>query len=105
MTIGFGIDFLPNAPQEFIEWSRVAEDVGFDIVGIADLQSLYRDVYVSTTLCAVNTKRVRFGPRVINPLTRHPAVAASAAATLEELAPGAPCSASARATAPFSTSE
>ncbi len=88
MTIRFGINFLPNAPQEFIEWSRVAEDVGFDIVGIADSQSLYRDVYVSATLCAVNTKSVRFGPRVINPLTRHPAVAASAAATLEELAPG-----------------
>ena len=31
---------------------------------------------------------MRLGPRVINPLTRHPAVAAGAAATLEELAPG-----------------
>ena len=31
---------------------------------------------------------MRFGPRVINPLTRPPSVAASAAATLEELAPG-----------------
>ncbi|MBI1734849.1 MAG: LLM class flavin-dependent oxidoreductase, partial [Candidatus Rokubacteria bacterium] len=38
--------------------------------------------------CATNTERIRFGPRVITPVTRHPAVAASAAATLEELAPG-----------------
>lgn len=88
MTVKFGVNFLPNAPLETIEWARTAEKVGFDIVGIADSQSLYRDVYVSLTLAAINTRTIRFGPRVINPLTRHPAVAASAAATLEELAPG-----------------
>ena len=37
---------------------------------------------------AANTRTIRFGSRVINPMTRHPAVAASAAATIEELAPG-----------------
>jgi 5,10-methylenetetrahydromethanopterin reductase len=86
--VRFGITFLPGPPGRFAEWCRAAEAAGFDLIGIADSQSLYREVYVSTTLCAVSTERVRFGPRVINPLTRHPAVAASAAATLEELAPG-----------------
>ena len=84
----FGITFLPGRPAQLVDWCRAAEAAGFDQIGIADSQSLYREVYVSTTLCAVNTQRVRFGPRVINPLTRHPSVAASAAATLEELAPG-----------------
>ena len=88
MRIRFGINFLPNAPHEVVEWARTAEATRFDMVGIADSQSLYRDVYVCAALCAVNTERIRFGPRVINPLTRHPAVAASAALTLEELAPG-----------------
>ena len=88
MGVRFGITFLPNAPGELVEWARTAEATGFDIVGIADSQSLYREVYVCAALCAVGTERIRFGPRVINPLTRHPAVAASAAATLEELAPG-----------------
>jgi 5,10-methylenetetrahydromethanopterin reductase len=88
MQIRFGINFLPNAPHDVVEWARTAETCGFDMVGIADSQSLYRDVYVCAALCAVNTERIRFGPRVINPLTRHPAVAASAALTLEELAPG-----------------
>lgn len=88
MRVRFGITFLPNAPHEFAEWCRVAEETGFDIIGVADSQSLYRDVYVSAAVCAMNTERIRFGPRVINPLTRHPAVAASAALTLEELAPG-----------------
>jgi 5,10-methylenetetrahydromethanopterin reductase len=88
MGVRFGITFLPNAPAEFVEWCRTAEACDFDIIGIADSQSLYREAYVSSTLCALNTQRIRFGPRVINPLTRHPAVAASAAVTLEELAPG-----------------
>src|SRR5207248_4389065 len=85
VRIRFGITFLPNAPSEFVGWCQTAERCDFDIIGIADSQSLYREVYISCTLCALNTERIRFGPRVINPLTRHPAVAASAAVTLEEL--------------------
>ena len=86
--IRFGINFLPHRARELLEWVKTAEDTGFDIVGVADSQSLYRDVYVCEALVATNTKSIRFGSRVINPLTRHPAVAACAAATLEELAPG-----------------
>lgn len=86
--IRFGINFLPNHALQAVDWVKVAEETGFDIAGIADSQSLYRDAYVCEGLVAVNTKTIRFGSRVINPLTRHPAVAASAAATIEELAPG-----------------
>ena len=86
--IRFGVNYLPNAARETLSWAQVAEEVGFDIVGIADSQSLYRDVYMCLALCAAHTEKVRLGPRVINPLTRHPAIAAGAAATLDELAPG-----------------
>lgn len=41
MQVRFGITFLPNAPREFVDWARTAEATGFDIVGIADSQSLY----------------------------------------------------------------
>jgi 5,10-methylenetetrahydromethanopterin reductase len=63
------------------------EELGYEILGISDSQSICRDVYMTLALCAVNTERIRLGPRVITPVTRHPAVAAGAAATLEELAP------------------
>jgi 5,10-methylenetetrahydromethanopterin reductase len=86
--IRFGINFLPNRALELVEWVRTAEDTGFDIAGVADSQSLYRDVYVCEGLVAMHTSRIRFGSRVINPQTRHPAVAACAAATVAELAPG-----------------
>jgi 5,10-methylenetetrahydromethanopterin reductase len=86
--IRFGVNFLPNHALELLDWVRVAEETGFDIAGIADSQSLYRDVYVCQALVANNTRQIRFGSRVINPMTRHPAVAACAAASIEELAPG-----------------
>src|SRR5207302_1410301 len=81
--IPMGMIFVRNA-----NGSHNPDEAGFDIAGIADSQSLYRDVYVCETLVAANTKRIRFGSRVINPMTRHPAVAACAAASVEELAPG-----------------
>jgi 5,10-methylenetetrahydromethanopterin reductase len=86
--VRFGINFLPHRARELLDWVKAAEDTGFDIAGVADSQSLYRDVYVCEALVATNTQSIRFGSRVINPLTRHPAVAACAAATLAELAPG-----------------
>ena len=87
--IGFGVNFMPTAPVlEVVEWAKAVERHGYDILGISDSQSISRDVYVTLAHCATATSRVRLGSRVITPVTRHPAVAASAAATLAELAPG-----------------
>jgi 5,10-methylenetetrahydromethanopterin reductase len=89
MRIGFGVNFMPSAPVlEVVEWAKAVERHGYDLLGISDSQSVSRDVYVTLAHCATATRRIRFGSRVITPVTRHPAVAASAAATLEELAPG-----------------
>jgi 5,10-methylenetetrahydromethanopterin reductase len=89
VSVEFGINFMPTAPaREVVDWARAVERHGYAILGISDSQSICRDVHVTLGLCAANTERLRLGPRVITPLTRHPAVAASAAATLEELAPG-----------------
>src|SRR5262245_11925562 len=87
--VRFGINFMPTArPQETVEWARTAAGCGFELLGISCSQPLCRDVYIPLALCAASTERIRLGPRVITPITRHPAVAASAAATLEDLAPG-----------------
>jgi 5,10-methylenetetrahydromethanopterin reductase len=89
MRIGFGVNFMPTAPVlEVVEWARAVERHGYDLLGISDSQSISRDVYVTLAHCATATTRIRFGSRVITPVTRHPAVAASAAATLAEMAPG-----------------
>jgi 5,10-methylenetetrahydromethanopterin reductase len=89
MSIRFGVNFMPTeSPPHVVRWARLVEDLGYDILGISDSPSICRDVDMTLALCAVNTERIRLGPRVITPVTRHPAVAACAAATLDDLAPG-----------------
>jgi 5,10-methylenetetrahydromethanopterin reductase len=88
MTIRFGLLFMPTPPEQFSRWCHEADEAGFERIGIGDSQSLYRDVYVSCTLAALNTSRALIGPRVTNPVTRHPAVTASAIASIDELSNG-----------------
>src|SRR5438552_16647990 len=45
-------------------------------------------MYATMALCAQATRRVRVGPSVTNAITRHPAVAASGIATVDQIAPG-----------------
>ena len=64
------------------------EEAGFDGVGILDSQLLERDVFVSMAVAAQTTSRIRIASAVLNPVTRHLSVIASAAKTVAELAPG-----------------
>ena len=79
---------LPPAPETYAHWCRLSEEAGFDVIWVPDSQSLYRELYVSCAICAANTKGVLLGPNVTNPLTRHPATAASAIATVDEFSGG-----------------
>ena len=91
MDVRFAATSRPGAPRDLIEWVKAAEDLGYDRIGIADSPALYREVWVSVTQVALNTNKVPFGPWVTNPVTRHPVVTASAAAAVDELAPGRVC--------------
>jgi 5,10-methylenetetrahydromethanopterin reductase len=83
-----GLLCLPRSVTTAVADARLAEDVGFSMVGVADSQSVFREMYATMALCAQATRRVRIGPSVTNPITRHPAVAASGIATIDEVAPG-----------------
>ena len=84
----FGIVFLPESLDTFGALCREAEATGFDWLGVADSQSVFHELYVALTLAALNTSRVRLGPLVTNPLTRHLVVTASAMASIDELSKG-----------------
>ncbi|MGH2950379.1 MAG: LLM class flavin-dependent oxidoreductase [Solirubrobacteraceae bacterium] len=73
---------------ELGDWVRAIEAAGFDAIGFGDSPSLYPEAYVQGTVVALNSSRVMFGPRVTNPITRHPLVTAAAVATLDELSGG-----------------
>ncbi len=84
----FGIVALPHSVQEAVEDAKLAEAAGFHWLGMADSQSVYRELYGTAALCAAATSRIHIGPAVTNPVTRHPAVTASAIATLDEVSGG-----------------
>ena len=69
--------------EPVVQLTRVAEECGFETVYIGDSQMIRNDVYVCLTACAIATKRVRLGPGVTNPITRHPAVTVNAVMSAE----------------------
>ena len=84
----YGIVLLPGSLAGFGDLCREVEDTGFDLLGVADSQSVFRELYVALTLAALNTSRVRLGPLVTNPLTRHLVVTASAISSIDEVSDG-----------------
>src|SRR5438093_741898 len=85
----FGITFLAaDPPEQFVELIKLAEDVGFDYIWVADTSLYARDVYAYLTLCAIHTRRARIGPNCTHPYTRHPAVNFNVMTTIDELSHG-----------------
>ena len=70
------------------ERASLAEELGFDLVGLGDVPMHYREVNVCLAVVAESTDRIRLGPMVTNPVSRHPGVVASAAASLDALSGG-----------------
>jgi 5,10-methylenetetrahydromethanopterin reductase len=68
--------------------ARLAEAEGWDGVVFSDTQSTAMELYVSMTIAALSSRTIQIASFVTNPITRHPAVAASAIATLATEAPG-----------------
>jgi len=75
-------------PQAFVRRARWAEAAGFDGITIVDSQNLSGDCYVALAMAAAATTRIRLGTGVTNPFTRHPAVTASAIATVQAVSEG-----------------
>ncbi len=91
MDVKFAATSRPGPRDELVEWVQAAEALGYHRIGVADSPALYREIWVSLTHVALNTRRLPFGPWVTNPVTRHPVVTASAASALAEIAPGRVC--------------
>lgn len=83
-----GLLLLPHdLPARLVEVARLAEGTGYDHLWLAD-ERFFREVYASLTLCAARTRRIRLGPCVTDPYSRHPALTAMAIATLDEISLG-----------------
>ena len=80
-TWGHDVDELITNFQRF-------EAAGVHGVSFSDSQNLWFDTWVALTLAARETDRIKLGPIVTSPMTRHPAVTAGAAASANEVAEG-----------------
>jgi 5,10-methylenetetrahydromethanopterin reductase len=84
----FGIQIRPNkAVPEFVDHVKLAEEEGFDYAWIADV-GLHRETFIMCALASHSTTKIRIGPGVANPYTRHPGVLAAEVATLQEISHG-----------------
>lgn len=68
--------------------ARMFETAGWDGLYMADTQNLAPDVHVSLALAAASTDRMVLATGVTNPVTRHPAVTASAIAAVHAASGG-----------------
>ena len=85
----FGISWVPDDLTTYGELARQTEAIGVDRIGIPDTQaSVYRECYVTLGHLFSRTERLMAGPLVSNPVTRHPATAAAAIASADELSGG-----------------
>ncbi|MFK7894189.1 MAG: LLM class flavin-dependent oxidoreductase [Myxococcota bacterium] len=74
--------------NRYPEWLATAEAAGFDLLTTGDSQSLWAEPFVSMTMAAMQTSRPDLAITVSNPMTRHPAVVASASLALQQLSGG-----------------
>ena len=80
------VEFWTMANPKFLDGASEAvraEEVGYDGIVYVDSQNLAGDCYVAIALAAQATSTIKLGTGVTNSFTRHPAVTASAIATLQ----------------------
>ena len=73
---------------EIADIAKRAESSGVSGLAVYDAQNTDGEVYVALAAAATATKTLLLGTGVTNPVTRHPAVAAAAMASLQQLSGG-----------------
>jgi alkanesulfonate monooxygenase SsuD/methylene tetrahydromethanopterin reductase-like flavin-dependent oxidoreductase (luciferase family) len=88
----FGVFVIPHilAGKRPLEIAQVADELGFDLVGVQDhpYQRSFYDTWTLLTAMAMRTERITVFPDVANMRLREPALLAKAAASLDRLSDG-----------------
>ncbi|MFI5421168.1 MAG: LLM class flavin-dependent oxidoreductase, partial [Nitrososphaerales archaeon] len=89
----FGISLMgvydtPNYLSDTLRFVKFIEEKGFDQVWVGDSQLIHRDAYTDLARWSLNTSKIKLGPLVTNPVTRHPSVTASAICSIDEISNG-----------------
>src|SRR5258705_4771658 len=85
----FAFTLKPDmTPEHIVALTRQAEESGFAYGWVFDSHILWQEPYPLLTLMVSNTRRMRFGTCVTNPIVRDPTVTASLLATLNRISGG-----------------
>ena len=76
------------SPRDLARVARRHEDNGWDGMVLADAQYLGPDPFVSLGIAATATSKLKLGTGVTNPVTRAPAVMATAIITVQAVSGG-----------------
>ena len=85
----FSLTFLETKRplKEYVELSRLAEEVGFDSIKMVD-HLMYKPAWPVAFAIGAGTRRVTVGPGITNPYFIHPAITAGNIACLDEITGG-----------------
>jgi alkanesulfonate monooxygenase SsuD/methylene tetrahydromethanopterin reductase-like flavin-dependent oxidoreductase (luciferase family) len=90
--VQFGVFITPDAtqPQRALDLAVLADELGFDVIGVQDhpYQRRFFDTWTLLVAMAMRTTRITVFPDVVNLPLRPPAVLAKAAASLDILSGG-----------------
>ncbi len=78
---------ITSSTRHAVRFATETEAAGYDGIGVTDSQNLAGDCWVALTAMAMSTTTLKLATGVTNPVTRHPAVTASAAHALNILSP------------------
>jgi alkanesulfonate monooxygenase SsuD/methylene tetrahydromethanopterin reductase-like flavin-dependent oxidoreductase (luciferase family) len=90
LPVRFGVFIIPEATAKPLQSAALAEELGFDLIGIQDhpYQRRFYDTLTLLTAIAMRTERITLFPDVANLPLRPPAMLAKAAASLDLLSGG-----------------
>jgi 5,10-methylenetetrahydromethanopterin reductase len=88
MAIQFCLHGSARSVQEAVDRAERAEAVGFEAIFFADSHMNNVDPYQVMAMCALKTKKIRFGTAVTNMVYRDPTITANSFATLNEISGG-----------------
>jgi len=88
--VRFGAFITPEATERPLQQAAIADELGFDVIGVQDhpYQRRFYDTWTLLTAMAMRTEHITLFPDVVNLPLRPPAMLAKAAATLDILSGG-----------------
>jgi alkanesulfonate monooxygenase SsuD/methylene tetrahydromethanopterin reductase-like flavin-dependent oxidoreductase (luciferase family) len=66
----------------------LAEDLGYDVIGVGDSPAAWHELYVTLAVAGLATRDATLAPMVTTPFLRHPSVTVSAMSSLFDLTDG-----------------